>query len=859
MRFKNMLGTVACLLAAALSALAQNGDKSGEVQVGPVPAKKIPPSPFLSPQASMKTFVLPRGFRVELVAAEPLVKDPVAMQFDGDGRLYVVEMSGYMTNPEGIGETEPVGCISVLEDTDGDGRMDKRRVFADKLVMPRAISLVQGGLVVAEPPKLWFYPIKADGTAGERTEVANDYAKENDPTRGKQSNPEHASNGLMWALDNWIYSANHTTRFRVVDGTWKREPTTFRGQWGMSQDDFGRLVYNSNSDQFRTDLVPSAYLQRNPNLRSPVGLNVDPIKNQATYPIRVNPGVNRGYQAGTLRPDGRLAKFTAASGPVVYRGSNFPEEYRGNAFVPEPSANLIKRNILKDENGVVTGKQAWDDREFLASTDERFRPVNLYNGPDGGLYIVDFYRGIIQHRIYLTSYLRKQMESRNMQGPTGNGRIYRVVHRSGAKAAAPKLEKASLGQLVGALSSNNGWTRDTAQRLLVQKQDEDAAPALKKVVTSGSSPLGRLHALWTLDGISQLDEQTLTAAFNDKHPKVRATAIRLSEFFIRAGLKDSYLPWLVKLADDRHGDVQLQLALTLGNIADADALLAMAKIGGQSASNPVIRDALLSGLWKREIEFLQLVATSPDWKQGTEANKAMLAGIARCIMTEAKAPRVGRMFDILVKAEPWQQDMVLNAIAEMVPTAQKGKQAVGFKTVLFTKEPDGFLALEKTAAPAMKGSMAKVSKMITWPGQPGYVPPPVIPPLTAEEQVRFEKGAVLFQASCAACHQLTGLGMDGLAPPLSESEWVNGPAERMVRIILHGARGPFSVRGRSWELEMPGLATLDDEQIAAISTYVRREWDNAGSPVTPAQVKAVRADTASRQEAWTEAELMKLK
>lgn len=859
MRLKNMLGVAVSLLAAAMSATAQNGDKAGEVQVSPVPADKIPPSPFRSPEESMKTFVVQKGFRVELVAAEPLVKDPVAMQFDGDGRLYVVEMSGYMLNPEGVGETEPLGNISVLEDTDGDGKMDKRRVFADKLVMPRAISLVQGGLVVAEPPKLWFYPIKADGSAGPRVEVANDYAKENDPTRGKQSNPEHASNGLMWALDNWIYSANHTTRFRNVDGTWKREPTTFRGQWGISQDDFGRLVYNSNSDQFRTDLVPSAYLQRNPNLRSPVGLNVDPIKNQKTYPIRVTPGVNRGYQPGTLRPDGKLAQFTAASGPVIYRGVNFPADYKGNAFVPEPSANLIKRNILTDENGVVTGKQAWDDQEFLAATDERFRPVNLYNGPDGCLYIVDFYRGIIQHRIYLTSYLRQQMESRNMQGPTGNGRIYRVVHEGGRKEPAPKLEKASIAQLVTALSSENGWTRDTAQRLLVQKQDEDAAAPLKKLVVSGTNPLGRLHALWSLDGISQLDEETITTALADKHPKVRAAAVRLSEFFIRAGLKDVYLPKLVKLADDRQGDVQLQLALTLGNIPDAPALQAMAKIANQSASNPVIRDALLAGLWKRELEFLQMVAASSDWKQGTEANKAMLSGIARCIMTEAKAPRVGKMFDVLVKSELWQQDLVLNAIAEMVPAGGKGKPAPTIRPVLFTQEPEGYLAMEKIAGPSMKGSMQKVSKMITWPGQPGYVPPPVIPPLTAEETKRFEQGRTLFQASCAACHQLTGLGMDGLAPPLSESEWVNGPAERMVRIILHGARGPIAVRGRSWELEMPGLATLDDDQIAAIATYVRREWDNTGSPVSPTQVKAIRAATAGRQEAWTEAELLKLK
>ncbi len=859
MRLKNMSGIVASLLAAALPVLAQNGDKAGEVQVSPVPADKIPPSPVLSPQDSMKTFVLPRGFRVELVAAEPLVKDPVAMQFDGDGRLYVVEMSGYMMNPEGIGETEPVGSISVLEDTDGDGRMDKRRVFADKLVMPRALSLMHGGLVVAEPPRLWFYPIKPDGTAGERVEVANDYAKQNDPTIGRQSNPEHASNGLMWSLDNWIYSANHTTRFRNVDGTWKREPTTFRGQWGISQDDFGRLVYNSNSDQYRMDLVPSAYLQRNPNLRTPFGLNVDPIKNQVTHPIRVNPGVNRGYQAGTLRPDGRLAKFTAASGPVIYRGANFPEDYRGNAFVPEPSGNLIKRNILTDQNGVVTGKQAWNDREFLASTDERFRPVNLYNGPDGCLYVVDFYRGIIQHRIYLTSYLRQQMESRNMQGPTGNGRIYRIAYAGGRKEPAPKLEAAAIPQLVAALSSDNGWTRDTARRLLVTKQNEDAALALRKVVASGSKPLARLHALWTLEGITQLDEPTITAALKDKHPKVRAAGVRLSEFFIRAGQKDVYLPKLVSLAKDGHGDVPLQLALTLGNLAEPSALQAMATIAGQSATNPVIRDALLSGLWKRELEFFQLVAGMPAWKKATEANKAMLAGVARCIMTEAKAPRVGKIFDLVVGASPWQQELILTALTEMNPGGGKAKGGFTMKPVLFTEEPAGFLALERSASSSLKPTLQKVGRMITWPGQPGYVPPPVIPALTADEKIQFDKGAALYQVTCAPCHQVNGLGMDGLAPPLSESEWVNGSADRMVRILLHGARGPFTVRGRSWELEMPALATLDDDQIAALSTYVRREWDNTGSPVTPAQIKAIRAATTGRNEAWTEAELLKVR
>ncbi|MGI8965736.1 MAG: PVC-type heme-binding CxxCH protein, partial [Limisphaerales bacterium] len=550
----------------AFSLQAQNGDRkdaAGEKQIAPIPPEKIPPAPVLSAEQALKSFKIASGFRVEIVAAEPLVHDPVAMTFGPDGRIWVVEMSGYMRDPEAQGEDQPFGKIVVLEDTDGDGKMDKRIVFTENLVMPRALCLVRDGLLVAEPPHLWFLrDTDGDGKADDKTEVAKDY--------GNQRSPEHTANGLLWALDNWIYSADHTARFRSLEEGWKREPTAFRGQWGIAEDDFGRLVYNSNSDQYRMDLVPSSYLNRNPNFRNPIGLNVDPIKNQTTWPIRVTPGVNRGYRAGTLRRDGTLISFTAACAPLIYRGDNFPKEFYGNAFVCEPSANLIKRNILVETNGNITGFQAYTNAEFLASTDERFRPVNLNNGPDGALYIVDMYHGILQHRIFLTSYLRAQSEARGLEKPIGLGRIYRVV-ADGTKTKKVSLAKKSSAQLVKNLSDPNGWARDTAQRLLVERAESASIPELRKLATTGTEPLGRLHALWTLEGIGQLDQPTLLKAFSDSHPKVKAAAIRLSEFLLKTGAKDQVLIGLLKLVNDPAPDVQLQLAFTFGEVVDPKA------------------------------------------------------------------------------------------------------------------------------------------------------------------------------------------------------------------------------------------------------------------------------------------------
>lgn len=853
----------AAFLAPNDNALAQQGDKAGEVQKLLVPKELIPPAPVLTPEQALKSFKLEPGFRIEVVAAEPLVHDPVAMSFDAQGRIWVVEMRGYMPTVSGAGETEKVGSVAVLEDTDGDGKMDKRTEFLSGLVMPRAICLVADGALVSEPPNLFFWKdTNGDGKADEKTLVANDYAKQSDyATLGPKANPEHASNGLMWALDNWIYSADHTVRFRYVEGEFKREATSFRGQWGISQDDFGRLVYNSNSDQLRMDLVPSQYLARNPFYREAVGLNVDPVKDQKTYPARVNPGINRGYQPAMLR-DGKLAKFTAACGPVIYRGDNFPKEFYGNAFVCEPSANLIKRNILAEQDGIVSGKHAYADREFLASTDERFRPVNAYNGPDGALYIVDLYRGLIQHRIFLTSYLRGQTEDRKLQEPIGLGRIYRVVNEKKPLTKPAPLAKATPSQLVAALSHANGAYRDIAQRLLVEKPEGTATAELKQLALEGKNPLGRLHALWTLDGRQQLDLKTIEQILkNEKNPKVLAAAIRLSEQFFPTEDAITLVPMLTKLASSKEGDVQIQLALTLGQLKDEEAVKALASLANTASANPYVRDGIVSGLALREDKFLAQLLADSAWKEKSTNRNDMIKALTRAVFSHGKGDRVGAILGLAVASkEGWQQQALIDGLLAAAPPAPKGStNTVPTKRVKFTEEPAALKTLIASSNKTIKDRATKLDSYLIWPGKPGVPPEPPVKPLTAQEQERFELGKQLFEAACAACHQTHGYGMEGLAPPLVDSEWVAGPPSRIARIILHGLRGPVTVKGRKYDMDMPSLGSFEDEQIAAIMTYIRREWEHTYSPVDAKFVNGVRKETGKREESWTEAELKKIK
>ena len=481
-------------------------------------------SPFVPAGESISKMRLEDGFEIKLVASEPLVSTPVAMLFDDKARMWVVEMTGYMPDTIGTGEDIPNGKIVILEDKNKDGIYDDRKIFLDSLVLPRAICLIEGGILVAEPTNLWYFGINND-------KPVNKILVDDKYTEG--GNVEHQPNGLLRAMDNWIYNAKSDKRYRKKGDKWVVEHTHFRGQWGIAQDNYGRLYYNNNSQNVLSDFFSPGFGASNKYQRGVAGFNEKSVADNKVYPLHPTPGVNRGYMKDILDSDRKLNDFTAAAGLVVYRGDLFGKAYEFNAFVPEPSANLIKRNILNENGYVIKGEQAYKGKEFLASVDERFRPVNLYNAPDGSMYVLDMYRGLIQHKTYLTPYLKGQIGKRGLTQPLSAGRIYRIT----TKNSKPKMVMipSDPDQLVKLLSHPNGWVRDNAQQKLIDQKSTQAIPALRQAIQQTENPLFAIHALWTLEGLNALKTEEVLALLNQPMWAIRMQAFSAIPSVISAG------------------------------------------------------------------------------------------------------------------------------------------------------------------------------------------------------------------------------------------------------------------------------------------------------------------------------------
>jgi mono/diheme cytochrome c family protein/glucose/arabinose dehydrogenase len=785
---------------------------------------KLPPPKPLTPEEELATFKVAPGYKVELVAAEPLVDTPVAMSWDEKGRMFVCEMRGYMHDVAGTGEDQPTGTIAMLEDTDGDGRMDKRTVFADKLVLPRAVTCVNGGLLVGEPPNLWFMKdTDGDGKADLKEIVDANYGS-------RTGQPEHMANSPTWMMDNWIQGANQGTRYRLKAGKFISETTTSRGQWGMCQDDYGRPFYNFNSDFLRTNLVPEALVKRNPNHPGTAGLGVQVMKDQSCWPSVPTPGVNRGYEPKQLRADGTLSSSTATCGAAIYRGGIFPSDANGNAFIPEPAGNLVKRVIVEEKDAVVTARNAYDKTEFWTSTDERFRPTTAYNGPDGALYVADMYRGVIQHKGFLTHYLVANIKDRNLEQPIDRGRIWRVVP-DGVKPVAVKLP-AEPAKLVEFLAHPNGWARDTAQRLLVERGDASVKPALVTMLQSASSPIAKLHALWTLEGLGAATPDVVSALLKDPDPKVRAAAVRLAD--------RSLVGELAKLVDDPSVDVQIALGFTLSPLPEAQTqMLALAE---RSGANALVRDAIMSGLRGRELEILQTITADKAAKPQPE----LLTALSGAVLSERRAARVKQLIS-LIASQPVNSPVQLAMLAGAKPAA--GQKP---KLLYLEAEAPELVQLGTAADAKTKALLAALDARVAWPNKPGVPPPPVVKPLSATEQQLFEVGKNVYGMLCVGCHQANGAGMEGLAPGLVDSDWVLGKPDVLPLILIHGLTGPIKVNGKSWSLEMPPLgAALTDEQIAGVVTYIRREWEHTASPMSVETVTKLRTEHKDRTTAWT--------
>lgn len=830
-------------------------DKPGEVQKSLVPKELIPPAPVLSPEEALRTFTVAEGYRLELAASEPRVEEPVAVTFDPDGSMWVAEMRGYMPDVDGRGEDEPNGRIVRLEDRDGDGLYEHATVFIDGLVMPRALLRVADGLLVGAPPELAFYrDTDGDGKADQKEIVALDYGVKVDPERPHLANPERAPNSLLWGFDNWIYSAAYTRKFRYREGKWELGATSFRGQWGLAQDAYGRLYYGSNSDHIRVDVIDAKYLARHSHYPSLAGTNVNAAEDQLVWPIRVNPGINRGYRPEMLR-EGRLKAFTAAGGQGIYGGDRLPE-LRGDYFIPEPAAHLVRRSRLSidGEGGTVKSRNAYEEAEFIASTDERFRPVNIATGPDGALYVVDFYRGILQHRISLTSYLRDQILDRELDKGLHLGRIYRVV---ATKESGPRQQPApprQLGEWVPLLDHPNSWWRERAQRSLVEAADLAVAEAVREMARQASTPIGRVHALWTLEGIGKgaLDVETLTLALQSNDPLVETHAIRLAEPFLKETAGKALVSRILTLAEGDSAERRLQAVLSLGDLGDPEVEDRLVELVRQHVEQPYLVEALLSGLMNREAGLLQRLEKKSTSTPGDPAGNRLLTGLVRGVMGARDVVGLQQIVDMAGRAvdrgDVRQAAALLNG---MVPVAGSSR-----RPIVFDAAPAAWPRLREQAS--TKAVADKLLNTLVWPGKEGVTVATEAPPLTEAQQSLFELGSTLYAAVCASCHQVDGRGLEGLAPPLLDSEWVLGPSERPVRIVLHGVRGPIRVLGKTHTGDMPPLGVLPDEQIAAILTYVRRAWGHTASPVATEEVQRIRAATAGHSDAWSPEELMKI-
>lgn len=850
--------SVALLLfiALAVSGRAQLGDRSdkaGTVQREVVPRDQIPPATARTPAEELATFRVAPGFRVELVAADPMLEEPIVMQFDPAGRIWVVEMRGYMNTVDSDDEEKPNGRVKILS-LAADGKAASSTVFADNLIMPRALGLMGGGALVGEPPHLWLMREPgAPGAPASRVAVTENFgsgAGWGPPKKGGTQPVEKAPNSPLWAIDNHVYFAEYYTGLRWAQGTFQPEPSMSRGEWGLTQDDVGHLYYNSNQSGLRGDLIPSHYTLRNPNQPSARGVNVNLSPDERVWPSRVNPGVNRGYQPGIL-VNGKLRRYTAACAPWIYRGGVYPAEFDGNCFVCEPAGNLVRRYVFtRDAKGQMVATNAYADTEFLTSTDERFRPVWLSTGPDGCLYLVDMYHGILEDKLSQTSYLRKQIIERGLAAPIHQGRIWRIVPEGYSARPAPNLAKATPTELVGFLSDANGWRRDTAQRLLVESGNATAVPGLRSLAVGGQNPLGRLHALWTLAGLDRLDEGTVSSALRDRDDRVRTAAARLTEPSLRNPTsRDPMLRRLEPLAADASREVRIQLALSLGEARDPRADRMMANLANGAREDALIAYAVGSGLAHRELELLETLAVDSAWSSPSPGGAELIRELANCVAYERQAERVERFLRLTGSANVAWRTNLLAGFTESAAFISR-------RPIILARAPAVLAELLQSSDKRVAAAAAKADTLLTWQGKPGAMAPPA--PLTGDALASFNQGKVSFNAICSGCHQEHGRGMDGVAPPLVDSEWVEGSPERLVRIVVAGMQGRVRVGRKFYDMEMPAWGALPDAQLADIMTYIRRAWDQRASPIDAGTVKRIRQETANHPSPWTAEELLKL-
>ncbi|NID12926.1 DUF7133 domain-containing protein [Fibrivirga algicola] len=549
-----------------------------------------PLAPFainpLTPEQSQNAFVLQPGYHMELVASEPMITEPVALAWDGDARLYVAQMETYTQDADGTGTKDKKSRVMLLEDTNNDGKMDKSTVFIKDLMLPRMLLCVNHELLVNETDTYDIHSYKdtnGDGVADEKRAVY-------EIGKVAPGNLEHQRSGLVWNLDNYIYQTVDPIRFRYVGG--KLTPDSLHsgsnGQWGLTHDNYGRLFYSRGGGE-----NAGSGFQINPKYGA---LEFADAYNEETFsPVwsRIsNPEVQGG--PARLRPDSTLNHFTSGNGQSIFRGDRLPADLVGDYLINEPVARIVRRAKVVNRDGKTYLENVYNRKEFIASTDFFFRPVNTYTGPDGLLYIIDMNRGVIQESNWTKkgTFLRGKIDQYGLDKVNQRGRIWRLVHDSYKPGPKPKMLNVPAASLVKHLDHANGWWRDNAQKQLILLGDKSVIPALKAMATGQqqASALGRLHALWTLEGLEAIDKDLLTATLTDADAQVRRASVWISERYLKQNDTDM-IARVGKLAGDENYDVKTQLVLSLGANRSESARQIVQQILTQHPSNQMLARA----------------------------------------------------------------------------------------------------------------------------------------------------------------------------------------------------------------------------------------------------------------------------
>ncbi|WP_209328728.1 DUF7133 domain-containing protein [Lunatimonas salinarum] len=694
----------------------------------------VPPVMPLSASQQKETFILKPGYRIDPILTEPQIKEPAAIQFDGNGRMYVLELRSYMQDIDATGELLPTSRISRWEDKDNDGYYETGVVFLDSLVFPRFVVPFGPNTILSmesnEDHVYKYTDTNNDGRADKKELFATGL--------GRSGNVEHQTSFLTWAMDNWMYSTYNAKRIRWTPDGVLQEPTGNPwGQWGVTQDNYGQVWFQDGAggvpQNFQFPLVYGNYRvegQFQEGFRVPYSL----VK-LADF----EPGMRE------TKPDGSLNNVTGAAGNDVFRGDRLPKELVNQYFYGEPVGRIIRqvRSDKKEGLTYIQNEYIDSESEFIQSTDPLFRPVDIATAPDGTMYIVDMYRGIIQEGNWTQegSYLRTKLLQYQMDDIIENGRIWRITYDGMPRSKEkPRMYEETSAQLIRHLSHPNGWWRDMAQQTIILNQDKSVAKELEELVKTSDNELARIHALWTLEGLSILDIQLVKSLFKDTSTKMRIQALRAAETLYKFGDK-SLEQSFKELARDSDSEVAIQ-AIQSAYVLAIDGLEDLLKSSHQTV--------------------------------------------------KAKGPQL--------------------VVTQLVDRMEEAKKVAETQ-------------------------------------------------FTAEERSLFDHGKSIFDSYCATCHGPKGLGTptggaggELIAPGFSGSPRIMGHPEYAVKALLHGLTG--SIEGKEYEGVMIPMAVNDDRWIAAVVSYIRNDFGNKASFVSPDYVTAIRTQTAGRKENYRYDELI---